>query len=135
MKPKLTLMQAALGLAAVASANTAEATSQTEENPFSLSANPQSAIANPQSETPLLIEGIYAGHELHVRMPDRSVWKYLLPDVTPTNGISRTFTVMVNRAFPKAATVFQPTAEGIHPFVGVAERFAVEAAKDGKGGL
>jgi hypothetical protein len=131
MKPKLTLMQAAVGLAAVASAHTAGATDQghrLQEDPFTVT-------APTEDPTPILIEGIYSGRELHVRMPDRSVWKYLLPAVEPTNGISRRFTVMVNRAFPKTATVFQPTAEGIHPYVGTAERFAVEAAKDGKGGL
>jgi hypothetical protein len=128
---KLTLMQAALGLAAVASAHTAGAADQGHR----LQEDPSTYPAPVQDALPILIEGIFVGRELHVRMPDRSIWKYLLPEVAPTNGISRTFTVMVNRAFPKTATVFQPTAEGIHPYIGTAERFAVEAAKDGKGGL
>jgi len=128
MKRKLTLMQAALGLAAVASAHTAGAADQghrLQEDPFTVT-------APTEDPTPILIEGIFSGRELHVCMPDGSTWKYLLPDVAPINGISRTFTVMVNRAFPKTATVFQPTAEGIHPYVGTAERFAVETAKSGK---
>ena len=97
--------------------------------------------AEPLFTTPLLIEGKHTnGRELRITLPTGAVWLYDLPleDRIPVmaadgrdSGLSkaapeRTVLVNLHLTAPKNAGVYQPTAEGIHPFLGVATRIGVE---------
>jgi hypothetical protein len=75
--------------------------------------------------TPLLIEGSLVGRELAVTMPEGAVWRYTLAVAEPL-ATERRMMALIDRHKPDAACVFQPSIEGIHPFVGVANRFGVE---------
>jgi hypothetical protein len=90
----------------------------------------------------MLIEGRHSGgRELRVTLPNGAVWLYDLPlDPRTTRDAAgnehsapemlsqRTLLVGIHAGDPKHASVFQPTAEGIHPFLGFATRIGVERA-------
>lgn len=105
------------------------------EEPFIAEAIPAA------DSSPILIEGVHTnGRELRVTLPSGAVWLYDLPlpekaVKIEANGEPSGFTAMPGKrtvlvnlhlTAPKHASVFQPTAEGIHPFVGVATRIGVE---------
>jgi hypothetical protein len=75
--------------------------------------------------TPLLIEGSLIDTHLQVVMPEGDTWRYNLM-VSAPSPLERRVMVMIDRHKPGHACVFQPSIEGIHPFVGVANRFGVE---------
>lgn len=74
---------------------------------------------------PLLIEGILVGRYLTVRMPNGELWKYTLAVAEPM-GFQRVLMCSITLAAPQTATVYQPTTEGIFPYVGTASRYGVE---------
>lgn len=75
--------------------------------------------------TPLLIEGSLIDTHLQVVMPEGDTWRYNLMVESPIPLELRVM-VLIDRHKPSAACVFQPSIEGIHPFVGIANRFGVE---------
>jgi len=89
---------------------------------------------------PTLIEGRHtADRELRITLPTGAVWLYDFPlpprivvaasgreTTVPDMLSARALLVCVDLASPRVATVFQPSAEGIHPFLGLATRIGVE---------
>lgn len=72
---------------------------------------------------PLLLEASLEGNLVEVTMPDGERWKYTLGD---TCAALCTVLVAIEPATPKTCQVFRPGCEGIHPWIGTAERFGVE---------
>lgn len=92
------------------------------EHPAPIAPAPPPGLTNP-----VLIEGVHtAGRELRITLPDGSVWLYDLPVEDPAAGTARTVLVNLHLSAPTHASVFRPTAEGIHPFLGVATRIGIE---------
>lgn len=74
----------------------------------------------------LLIEGTLAGRELAVGMPSGHTWRYTVNGPGSAGGRWTTVLVYIDMRFPRAAAVFRPSADGLHPFLSTACRFGVE---------
>lgn len=77
----------------------------------------------PESCRHLLIEGKISGCFLDVAMPNGETWRYR-HGLDAADG--RVLLVHIETSRPCVARIFNPTAEGIHPFAGEALRFGVE---------
>jgi hypothetical protein len=75
---------------------------------------------------PLLIEGRLESSIVEVPMPNGEVWRFAKPHTW-----AAPCPVLVCLHTEKTAMVFRPSAEGVHPFLGIARRFGVDAAKKG----
>lgn len=75
---------------------------------------------------PLLIEGQLEGSIVEVPMPNGETWRFTKP-----HTFAAPCPVLVCLHSKTSAMVFRPSAEGVHPFLGIARRFGVDAAKKG----
>lgn len=75
---------------------------------------------------PMLIEGHLEGSIIEVPMPNGETWRYTKP-----HTFAAPCPVLVCLHSKATALVFRPSAEGVHPFLGLARRFGVDAAKKG----
>ena len=89
---------------------------------------PEAAPTELPTDHPLLVEGIYNDDILSVAMPNGEVWKYTLP-LEAQDLFRRVVMVCIHHRDHQFAACFRPSAEGIHPFVGVAARFGVERSQ------
>lgn len=81
-----------------------------------------------EDNTPILIEGEINGRQLTVTMPNGEQWLYDVP-AAGDDFAARTVLVAIIPAYPAAASVFQPSCEGIHPCIGMATRYGVETGR------
>lgn len=84
---------------------------------------PASDHAVPIASRFILTEGIMHGMFVDVAMPSGAVWHYRhsLPE---SDG--RVLLCHIDTTVPLTCGLFQPTSEGIHPFLGSALRFGVD---------
>jgi hypothetical protein len=71
----------------------------------------------------LLTEGVMHGLFVDIAMPSGATWHYRhsLPE-----SEGRVLLCHIETAVPLTCGLFQPTAEGIHPYLGEATRFGVD---------
>lgn len=75
---------------------------------------------------PILIEGHLEGCVIDVLMPNGETWRFAKPDTC-----AAPCPVLVCIHSEKTAYIHRPSAEGLHPFLGMARRFGVDAPKKG----